>query len=422
MSVRNYDEILKELEEKYQPQKDADINASDQMYDTQKQTVSDSYNAQIQEAKSAYQNRIDENAVQRIINERQIAENMANLGLTDSGLNRTQQTATQLSYANNNTKINLARQKAVDSLAQAMTAKMAELDAGKLAAAEGIRSNYAQEARNQAVNVYNNEVTNETARQKAAYEAEVKKYEANLKAQTEALKRNQTNFTTLLRDISSANLTDAQKLASLNAYFPDNPDELNEDMFALLTAYGYGYKDGKITKVDTSTGEGLETGGVGLDSRMSRYFGIANDAVSSGMTPGDAQMTALKNAFNAGGMESYWNTRKTFADQGFSTAEMDMLMEDTYGALWQVVASQYSKYANANKRNLVNIINTGGAHWGKLNDDTKLDINGIEKTITELYNEGKKQGMSRKALLSILDIYGVDGGEDKAKERANKLA
>ena len=179
MSVRSYDEILKEIEEASRAQREADIAASNQMYDTRKQTVSDAYGTQMQEAKSAYQDQIDENAVQKLINERQIAENMANLGLTDSGLNRTQQTAAQLSYANNNTKINLARQKAVDALAQAMTAKMTELDTGKLAAAEGIRSNYAQNARSQAVDIRNNEVENETARQKAAYEAEARKYEAN---------------------------------------------------------------------------------------------------------------------------------------------------------------------------------------------------------------------------------------------------
>lgn len=179
MSVRSYDEILKEIEETAKAQKEADIAASDQMYDAQKQTVTDSYNTQIQEAKSAYQNQLDENAVQKLIHERQIAENMANLGLIDSGLNRTQQTAAQLSYANNNTKINLARQKAVDALAQAMTAKMSELDAGKLAAAEGIRSNYAQNARSQAVDVYKNEAENETARQKAAYEAQVKQMQVN---------------------------------------------------------------------------------------------------------------------------------------------------------------------------------------------------------------------------------------------------
>ena len=93
MSVRSYDEILKEIEETTKTQKEADIAASDQMNDAQKQTVSDSYNTQIQEAKSAYQNQLDENAVQKLIHERQIAENMANLGLIDSGLNRTQQTA-----------------------------------------------------------------------------------------------------------------------------------------------------------------------------------------------------------------------------------------------------------------------------------------------------------------------------------------
>ena len=48
MSVRSYEEILKEIEEASKAQKEADISASNQMYDTQKQTVSDAYGTQIQ--------------------------------------------------------------------------------------------------------------------------------------------------------------------------------------------------------------------------------------------------------------------------------------------------------------------------------------------------------------------------------------
>ena len=77
--------------------------------DTNRQTITDDYNAQIANTEQSYDELIDQNAVQKIINERKIAENMANMGLTDSGLNRTQMTAAQLSYSNNRAKINQQR-------------------------------------------------------------------------------------------------------------------------------------------------------------------------------------------------------------------------------------------------------------------------------------------------------------------------
>ena len=46
--------------------------------DTNRQTVTDDYNAQISETEQSYNDMYDQNNVQRIINERKIAENMAN--------------------------------------------------------------------------------------------------------------------------------------------------------------------------------------------------------------------------------------------------------------------------------------------------------------------------------------------------------
>ena len=91
------DELYNEYKKLGTAQRDADIASSDKVYDTQKLQTQNTYNRQIDETSKAYEDLYDENAVQRLINEQEIAENMANLGLTDSGLNRTQQTAVQLS-------------------------------------------------------------------------------------------------------------------------------------------------------------------------------------------------------------------------------------------------------------------------------------------------------------------------------------
>ena len=161
-------------------QRDADVAASDKMYDTQRRQTQDTYDRQIKDTNNSYEDMYRENAVQRLINEREIAENMADLGLTDSGLNRTQQTAVQLSYANSKNKIDTNRQKAVDTLAASLAAAVSRIDANKLAAAEKIRSSYESSWSSAAQSTYAKELEEQT-----------KRVEANIKAPKEQIAEQQ---------------------------------------------------------------------------------------------------------------------------------------------------------------------------------------------------------------------------------------
>lgn len=181
-------------------QKDADIAASDKVYDTQKQQTQGTYNRQIQDTNNSYEDMYRENAVQRLINERKIAEDMAGLGLTDSGLNRTQQTAVQLSYANSKNKIDVNRQKAVDTLTASLADAVSRIDANKLAAAEKIRSSYESSWNSAAQSTYAKELEEQT-----------KRVEANIKAQKEQIAEQQkanyiiqTNGGTLRRSFTGS--------------------------------------------------------------------------------------------------------------------------------------------------------------------------------------------------------------------------
>ena len=126
--------------------------------DTNRQIVTDDYNAQIADTEQSYNELFDQNEVQKIINERQIAENMANMGLTDSGLNRTQMTAAQLSHSNNQAKINRQRQAAVDTLARAMNAQLAEIESNRAVNLQSIDSAYDKQAVSNATSIYNTEL------------------------------------------------------------------------------------------------------------------------------------------------------------------------------------------------------------------------------------------------------------------------
>jgi hypothetical protein len=132
----------KAAEKIYNPQLKTALADRKTLYKQQKRDVNDVYDKKVFEEGRAYEDQYRENAVQKAINERQIAESMANLGLTDSGLNRTQQTAVQLSYANNKAGIDRQRQGAIDSLELARTGDLSALNQGYLADKASINQTY----------------------------------------------------------------------------------------------------------------------------------------------------------------------------------------------------------------------------------------------------------------------------------------
>lgn len=74
------------------------------------------YQTQIEQLPAAYQKQFDANAVQELVGRRQVEEAMANMGLTDSGLNRTQQTALSVQRGNADAATRLEQQKKTQEL------------------------------------------------------------------------------------------------------------------------------------------------------------------------------------------------------------------------------------------------------------------------------------------------------------------
>lgn len=186
------------------PQMKADIAASGKVYDTQRQQTQNTYNRQIKDTNNSYEDMYRENAVQKLINEREIAEDMAGLGLTDSGLNRTQQTAVQLSYANGKNKIDVNRQKAIDTLTASLADAISSIDANKLAAAEKIRSSYESSWNSAAQSTYAKELEEQTKQQKQYYDYSLKALKSQQKAAKEASYIIQTNGGTLRRNFTGS--------------------------------------------------------------------------------------------------------------------------------------------------------------------------------------------------------------------------
>ena len=201
-SVRPLDEYEKESLERVSGKRQADKDLTNQQFDTNEQTIKENYSGQIEDAEESYEHLFRENRVQKLINERQIAENMANLGLTDSGLNRTQMTANQLSYANNNAEYSRQRQKAVEKLNTTMNQLLTQNDIDRNAAINKIDKTYDEAAYTDAV-----------SRRATDVEAETDRINAQISASTAAEKNRTSALNTLHTKLMDGNLNDEQKIA-----------------------------------------------------------------------------------------------------------------------------------------------------------------------------------------------------------------
>lgn len=151
--------------------------------------------ASIKDAEHAYDDVINIANVQRLVDERAVSEAMANMGMTDSGLNRTQQTAVQLSASRKIAEAQIARQKQIDALAlqirqniidveRQRNADLAEAETSRQADIMGIEDAYNTNRNAFAADMY--EQTQKAAQEQAKAEAEA---EADKKkAEAEALK------------------------------------------------------------------------------------------------------------------------------------------------------------------------------------------------------------------------------------------
>lgn len=114
---------------------------SDQLYETAITNAEKNYNASAQETEKSYRSVYDANAVDELVARRNVEETLANMGLTDSGLNATQQTAISLQRGRADSQTSQQKQAAVDAIMRELENVRAQYDAEKTAASADI---YAQ--------------------------------------------------------------------------------------------------------------------------------------------------------------------------------------------------------------------------------------------------------------------------------------
>lgn len=183
--MQSFENYVKNAKKELEVDLQQRLKESSELYGKQTETANAAYNKAVKSMDEAYNDAYDENAVQRLINERQIAENMANLGLTDSGLSRTQQTAAQLSYTNTKNKIDRQRQAAADELAAQLAETISSIEQNRLSSESSIKESYSQRADSKAAAAYEIDANTEAAKEQAKYNYLIKTAEMQNNAKQE---------------------------------------------------------------------------------------------------------------------------------------------------------------------------------------------------------------------------------------------
>lgn len=99
-----------------------------EIFDSQKEQTQKQADNDIKNLDSQYKGLYDEAALQQLVNERNLKQKQASLGLTDSGLTASQQTAIQVARGNANAKISAQKQAAVDSITVQLEQYLAQIE------------------------------------------------------------------------------------------------------------------------------------------------------------------------------------------------------------------------------------------------------------------------------------------------------
>lgn len=99
--------------------------------DTQVANVTGRYQQDIDKADDEYREQFDANAIAEMVGQKKVEERMANMGLTDSGLNRTQQTALSVQKGNADAATRKSKLEYVQELEHLINKAVAEGEAKK---------------------------------------------------------------------------------------------------------------------------------------------------------------------------------------------------------------------------------------------------------------------------------------------------
>lgn len=214
--MANYNSIKKKTD----AQAAEKIAETNKIFDDQYAATEKIYQDQIDASDASYAKVYDRANVQRIVNERYAKEMAANMGLSNSGYNRTQQTQIMLSYNNAVLETDYQKAAAANTIRSQLASIKADIEAQKASSALSIQDSYDKLA----TETYNDQVA---AEQAAAA--------ARASAQQSAAKQQQSDLTDLKKILYSSEYTNEQKANELTRYMAQYG---MDDFYYLLSVAG----------------------------------------------------------------------------------------------------------------------------------------------------------------------------------------
>ena len=272
------------------------------------------YQTQIEQLPSQYQKLYDTNAVQELVNRRQVQETMANMGLTDSGLNRTQQTAIAIQRGNADAAARLEQQQKTQELQDKIAQLMESGAAQKQQQEAAIRNDSANWYNNLLGDMYNNAV-NMGYNQ---YNTDVAREDEN-KRWAEQLRQNELDRQAQL-DAAKEQAAAAQKQAELEAQQQafentmkivdamNKADASQEDIYSYLASAGYVKNGTSTATLDQKTKDSAYYRGNYLAGKISAGKMTKQEAVADIVNSFNGNTAAMKVAAEKAGLTEELNS------------------------------------------------------------------------------------------------------------------
>ena len=159
--AKTYTDYLQEILNAQEKEKENQKAGVDKKYESLSKEISEKYSSDIQALTEIYDDYIDKSYVQKLIDKKQVQETLANMGLTDSGIHRTEQTAVQLSHSNRVGKYTALKQQQIDSLAKEMRGKLTDAKIQAENEKTTIDNQFRKESESKATEFYKNQETQE---------------------------------------------------------------------------------------------------------------------------------------------------------------------------------------------------------------------------------------------------------------------
>ena len=254
-----YDKGKAQLDEQYsrrRQQDDQTLAALGDAIDRGAQTAGEQYRQRIDDAPTQLREQLDLNDLDERVQRRQLAENMANAGLTDSGLNRTQQTALSLQRGNADAASRRsseehvrAAQNAIDQILADAAQQKAQQEANARSTTDTWYQNaldsLAGSARSAASQDYHAEQQAAADIAKAKLAEETARYKAAMEAATKQSDNSEarSKYAQALMSTSKGGYSEKNAWAAAYARYPTGDEKTNTYYTAYNNAMNDGYSE-----------------------------------------------------------------------------------------------------------------------------------------------------------------------------------